>query len=71
MDINLPKIMMVGRVISARGKESLVIDIFPKFFFKVDLYVSDEDERDLFKKLDHFPNPLIDPKQEFPDLEAI
>ena len=39
MDINIPKIMMVGRVITERGLETLVIDIFSKFFFNVGQYV--------------------------------
>ena len=35
MDINIPKIMMVGRVITERGLETFVIGIFSKFLLQV------------------------------------
>ena len=35
MDINIPKIMMVGRVITEMGLETLAIEIFSKFLLEV------------------------------------
>ena len=58
MDINILKIMMVGRVNTERRLETLVIDIFSKFLLHVApeacLIQPHEDERDSFKKSDHF-----------------
>ena len=58
MDINIPKIMMVGRVITEMGLETLAIGIFSKFLLEVVCNVSQTTserlEGDLSKKLDHF-----------------
>ena len=57
MDINIPKFMMMGRVITERGMETLVVGIFSKFLLEVVSNVSqtasERLEGDLSKKLDN------------------
>ena len=58
MGTNNSKIMKVGRVTTGRRLVTLVMNIFSKFFFNVVQYVPmsepEEEERDIFKKSDHF-----------------